>query len=361
MIRDFTYESRPSRVVFAAGAVGLLQREVTRLAIRRLIVVCTPPQAGLAQAVTAPLGETVAAIHPHAVMHVPRAVADAAVAKTRSVDADGCLAIGGGSSIGLAKAVARETGIPIVAVPTTYAGSEMTTVWGVTDAERKSTGRDERVLPATVVYDPELTLPLPPATAVVSGFNAIAHSAEALYAPDCSPVTALVATESVRALIEALPRLVAEPDDLDARSEALYGAWLAGMTLGATTMSLHHQLCHILGGTFDLPHAETHTAVLPHALALNLTAAPHARAALQRAVGADDPASRLFELARDLGPEMALKNLGMPEDGMETVVRQVLSAPYHNPVRVTEADLRGLLSNAFAGVIPRPATNPTLR
>lgn len=361
MIRDFVHESRPSRVIFAPGAVRLLQREVTRLATRRLIVVCTPRQAALAEAITAPLGRAVAAVHPYAVMHVPRAVADAAVAQARRVDADGCLAIGGGSAIGLAKAVARETGIPIIAVPTTYAGSEMTTVWGVTDAGHKSTGRDERVLPATVVYDPELTLSLPAATAVVSGFNAIAHAAEALYAPDCSPVTALIATESVRALTEGLPRLVADPDDLDARSEALYGAWLAGSTLGATTMSLHHQLCHILGGTFDLPHAETHTAILPHALALNLTAAPHAHNALRRATGADDPAARLFELARNLGAEMALKNLGMPEDGLETVVHRALSAPYHNPVRVTEADLRGLLDHAFAGVTPHPDTDPPLR
>ncbi|MBU8814430.1 maleylacetate reductase [Mycolicibacterium goodii] len=353
MMRDFVHENRPVRVVFATGATQFLPREVTRLQLRRLFVVCTPGQAALAAAVTTPLGPAVAAIHPRAAMHVPRAVADAAVAAARSVDADGCLAIGGGSAIGLAKAVARDTGIPIIAVPTTYAGSEMTTVFGVTDAGRKSTGRDDRVLPAVVIYDPQLTVSLPSATAVVSGFNAIAHAAEALYAPDCSPVTALVAVESVRALAEALPRVAADPGDLDARSEALYGAWLAGTALGATTMSLHHQLCHILGGTFDLPHAETHTAVLPHVLALNLTAAPHARSALRRALDTADPAARLFELARNLGAEMALKNLGMPEDGLQAVVRQALKAPYHNPVEVTETELCLLLGNAFAGIAAR--------
>ncbi|AKS31442.1 maleylacetate reductase [Mycolicibacterium goodii] len=359
MIHEFVHESRPARVVFAPGARNLIDREVTRLGIRRLIVVSTPGQSGLAAAVTAPLGQRVAAVHPHAAMHVPRAIADAAVTQARRVDADGCLAVGGGSAIGLAKALARETGIPIVAVPTTYAGSEMTTVWGVTDGRRKSTGRDDRVLPAVVVYDPELTVAVPPATSVASGFNAIAHSAEALYAPDCSPVTALVAAESVRALAGALPRVVADPEDLDARSEALYGAWLAGVALGATTMSLHHQLCHILGGTFDLPHAETHTAVLPHVLALNLSAAPHARNALQRALDADDPAARLFELAGGLGAEMALKNLGMPETGSAAVGQQVLAAPYHNPVRITETELHHLLGNAFAGLAPH--TEPTPR
>lgn len=359
MIRDFVHESRPQRVVFTAGAVSHLPREVARRKLQRLIVVCTPRQVGLAATVTAPLGATVAATHPHATMHVPRAAADAAVTQARRVEADGCVAIGGGSAIGLAKAVARDTGIPIIAVPTTYAGSEMTTVWGMTDAGRKSTGRDDRVLPAAVIYDPELTLSLPPAVAVVSGFNAIAHAAEALYAPDCSPVTALVAAESVRALAEALPRVVAAPDDLDARSEALYGAWLAGTALGATTMSLHHQLCHILGGTFGLPHAETHTAVLPHVLALNLRAAPRACNALKRALDADDPAAHLFELARDLGAEMALKNLGMPENGLDAVAQQALTAPYHNPVRVTETALRYLLGHAFAGVTAR--TEPTDR
>ncbi|WP_115944897.1 maleylacetate reductase [Amycolatopsis thermalba] len=356
MTHDFVHESRPGRVVFAAGAVSRLAEEVERLGLRRLIVVCTPEQAELATELTSPLGGRVAALHAHAAPHVPVAVATAVIARSRDLGADGCLAVGGGSAIGLAKAIAKDTGLPVVAVPTTYAGSEMTPIWGLTDAGRKTTGRDPRVLPSTVVYDPRLTLTLPAALSLTSGVNALAHAAEALYAPDGSPVTALMAAESARALAAALPRVAADPHDLDARSEALYGAWLAGSVLGATTMSLHHKLCHILGGTFDLPHAEIHTAVLPHVLAVNLPAAPRARAALRAAFGADDPAAHLFRLASDLGADMSLKALGMPEDGVDTVVAQALSAPYANPKPVTEHDLRAILGGALTGSCPTEDT-----
>jgi maleylacetate reductase len=352
MTRDFVHESRPGRVVFAVGASARLPQEVERLGLHRLIVLCSPQQAELAVELTAPLGDRAAEVHAHAAMHVPAAVAAAAVARAREISADGCIAVGGGSAIGLAKAVAKETGLPIVAVPTTYAGSEMTPIWGLTEADRKTTGRDPRVLPATVVYDPALTATLQPALSVTSGINALAHSAEALYAPDGSPITALLAAESVRALAGALPRLVTDPRDLGARSDALYGAWLAGTVLGATTMSLHHKLCHILGGTFDLPHAETHTAVLPHVLAVNLLAAPPARSALANALGAEDPAAHLFHLARGLGAEMSLRALGLPEDGLQTVVEQALAAPYANPAPVTDPVLHRLLTNALVGTAP---------
>lgn len=352
MRRDFVHESRPGRVVFGVGARERLTEEVERLGLRRLLVVCTPLQAGLAAALTKPLSERVAGLHPHAEMHVPVAAAAATVDRAREIGADGCLAVGGGSAVGLAKAVAKETGLPIVAVPTTYAGSEMTPVWGLTDATGKTTGRDPRVLPALVVYDPGLTVTLPAALSLTSGVNALAHSAEALYAPDASPIVSLIAAESVRALVSALPRVVAEPGDLEARADALYGAWLAGTALGATTMSLHHKLCHVLGGAFDLPHSEVHTAVLPHVLAVNLPAAPQALAALRQALDTEDPATHLFALSRDLGAEMSLARLGLPATGVDTVVSRVLAAPYANPVPVTETTLRRLLTSATAGTPP---------
>jgi maleylacetate reductase len=352
MTHDFVHESRPGRVIFAVGAKRELLQEINRLDMHRLIVLCTPGQADLAAAVTEPLGDKIAAMHPHAMRHVPIQAAAKAVDRAIAVNADGCLPIGGGSAIGLAKAVAKETGLPIIAAPTTYSGSEMTAVWGLTDTDRKITGRDARVLPTTVVYDPELTLTLPAAASVTSGFNALAHSAEALYAPDGSPITALIAAESVRAIASALPRLVADPLDIEARSDALYGAWLAGAALGSTTTSLHHKLCHILGGSFDLPHAETHTAVLPHVLAVNLAAAPQARTALETALGVSDPATELFQLAQNLGAEMSLKKLGMPAERLQTVVDQALAAPYANPTSVTDADLLQILGDALAGAPP---------
>ncbi|MDQ0381933.1 maleylacetate reductase [Amycolatopsis thermophila] len=358
MTRDFVHESRPGRVVFGVGARDRLTDEVERLGLKRLLVVSTPPQAGLAAALAKPLGERVAGLHPHAEMHVPVATAAAAVDRARDSGADGCLAVGGGSAVGLAKAIAKETGLPIVAVPTTYAGSEMTSVWGLTDSLGKTTGRDPRVLPALVIYDPSLTVTLPAAMSLTSGINALAHSAEALYAPDASPITTLMAAESVRALASALPRVVAATDDLGARADALYGAWLAGSALGATTMSLHHKLCHVLGGAFDLPHAEIHTAVLPHVLAVNLAAAPQALTALQKALDAEDPAAHLYSLARNLGAEMSLARLGMPQAGVDTVVTRVLAAPYANPAPVTETTLRRLLTSAMAGTPPPAWTRP---
>ncbi|MCF7550664.1 maleylacetate reductase [Pseudonocardia sp. WMMC193] len=354
MTLRFVHEGRPGRVVFGIGAADRLADEIERAGLRRLLVVCTPPQADLARRLAEPVGEWVVGLHPHAEMHVPVATAEKAVERATELSADGCLAVGGGSAVGLAKAVAKETGLPIVAVPTTYAGSEMTSVWGLTDRGGKTTGRDARVLPALVIYDPALTVTLPVAVAVTSGFNALAHAAEALYAPDASPITSLIARESVRALVAALPRVAADPHDVDSRAEALYGAWLAGSVLGSTTMSLHHKLCHVLGGTFDLGHAEVHTAVLPHVLAANLPAAAPARTALQEALGVEDPAAHLFDTARRLGADMALERLGMPMDGVDVVVERVLAAPYANPVPVTGVLLRHLLGNALTGAVPSP-------
>lgn len=351
-MRSFVHAEQTHRVVFGTGAVGRLAEEVDRAGLRRLVVVCSPEQEATVAELVAPLGDRVAGLHPYAVGHVPRGVADEAVTRAVALRAGGCLAIGGGSAVGLAKAVARDTGLPTVAVPTTYAGSEMTPVWGVTDGARKTTGRDPRVRPAVVVYDPDLTRSLPVAVSVTSGVNAIAHAAEALYAPDCSPVTALTSAEAVRAIAGSLPRIAAEPLDPGAREEALYGAWLAGAALGATTMSLHHKLCHVLGGAFDLPHASVHTAVLPHVLALNLPRAPRAHESLTAALDTTDPAGELFRLARDLGAEMSLAALGLPRSGIGPVIDQVLASPYANPAVVSREDLSGLLDAASAGRAP---------
>ncbi|BBF99169.1 MULTISPECIES: maleylacetate reductase [Pseudonocardia] len=352
MNRDFVHESAPGRVRFAVGALDRLPAEIDRLGLRRVIVVCSPDRPAAADAVTESLGTRSAGLHPHAEMHVPAGIADRAVARCRELDADGCVAVGGGSAIGLAKVIALRTGLPVVAVPTTYSGSEMTPVWGLTTDGRKITGRDPRVRPVSVVYDPALTVGLPPAVSSTSAVNAVAHAAEALYAPDATPVTSLLAAESVRVLARVLPSLASGRADIDDRADALYGSWLAGTVLGATTMSLHHKLCHVLGGAFDLPHAPTHTAVLPHVLALNLRAHAEARTALVSALGTPDPAGTLHRLALDTGAEMSLAALGLPADGIGSVVDAVLDAPYANPVPVTREAVRRVLDAAFAGVPP---------
>jgi maleylacetate reductase len=285
-------------------------------------------------------------------MHVPTAIAERAQGVARDLGATGCVAVGGGSAIGLGKAVALELGLPVVAVPTTYAGSEMTPIWGLTEGTRKRTGRDRRVLPRSVIYDPELTVSLPVGVSVTSGFNAVAHAVEALYAPDATPIISLMAGEGSRAVVAALPDIVTDPSDLDARSAAQYGAWLCGACLAATTMSLHHKLCHALGGTLGLPHAQTHTVVLPHVLAYNQASAPAARRALVTALDTDDPALTLWRLAGDLGAPQSLRGLGMAESDIDVIAAQATDNPYANPRPVSREDVAALLGDMWSGARP---------
>ena len=285
-MKPFVYNAWPGRVVFGAGALARLPDELDRLGAKRALLLSTPGQAESARRLAESLGARAAGLYDKAVMHVPLAVAEDARRVARELGADCCVALGGGSTTGLAKAIALTSGLPIVAVPTTYSGSEMTTVYGLTESGMKRTGRDARVLPKTVIYDPALTLDLPPATSAASGMNAIAHCVEALYAQDGNPITSLMAEEAIRALAAGLPSILENPQDIEARGNALYGAWLAGVALGATGVALHHKLCHTLGGSFNLPHAETHSIVLPHAARYNRDAAPEAMARVARALGA---------------------------------------------------------------------------
>ena len=351
MTLSFVHDALPMRVVFGPGRLAELGDEVERLGLRRVLVLGTPEQEPTLRATADGLGGRAAGVFAQARQHVPAAIAAAAADRARELGADGCVAVGGGSSVGLGKAVALRHGLPVVAVPTTYAGSEMTPIWGLTEDGEKRTGRDRAVLPRTVVYDPELTLSLPAGLSVTSGLNAVAHAVEGLWAPDGTPVTALMAEEGVRSLLAALPTIVERPGDLDARSGALQGAWLCGAVLGATTMSLHHKLCHVLGGSFDLPHAETHAVVLPHVVAHNAPSAPVALAALGRALGVEpsSAAAALADRARDLGAPTSLAALGMPRDGLPRVVDAVLAQPYANPAPVTRESLTALLEGCFAG------------
>jgi maleylacetate reductase len=314
-----------------------------------VLVLSTPGQRGLADRATALLGPLAVGVFAGARMHVPVATVDAAIEAALAVDADGCVAVGGGSTVGLGKALALRRGLPVVAVPTTYAGSEMTPIWGLTENARKRTGRDRAVLPRAVLYDPQLTLALPVPVSVNSGLNAMAHAVEALYAPDGSPVVAAMAEQGARDLAAALPVLRRRPEDLDARAAALQGAWLCGACLGATTMGLHHKLCHVLGGLLDLPHAETHAVMLPYVAAFNLPAAPDARAALARALDADDPVRALARLEDELGAPRTLRGLGVRHEDLARVAEEVLAAPYANPRPVGRAELDELLELAWSG------------
>ena len=353
-MKPFVYVAQPSRVVFGAGALSQLGAEIERLGASRALVLSTPEQADSARRVAALLGGRAAGLFAKAVMHVPIETAREARDEARRLGADCAVAIGGGSTTGLGKAIALESGLPILAIPTTYAGSEMTPIYGLTEGGVKKTGRDPRVLPRTVIYDPELTLTLPLALTVTSALNAIAHAAEGLYAHDGNPITGLMAEEGIRACAAALPRLAADARDLDARGDALYGAWLCGSVLGAVAMGLHHKLCHTLGGSFGLPHAEVHTVILPHALAYNAAQAPAAMRAIARALGAADAAAGVFELAARHGAPTSLKALGMPADGLDRAADMAVQTPYPNPRPLERDALRALLQRAFDGSAPQP-------
>ena len=356
-MHPFTFQANPTRVVFGAGALQQLPAEADRLGIRRALVLSTPEQADGAARVAALLGDRAAGVFAQAAMHVPIETARAARAEAARLGADGAVAFGGGSTTGLGKAIALESGLPIVAIPTTYAGSEMTSIYGITEGGLKKTGRDARVRPKTAIYDPTLTLTLPYGLTVTSALNAIAHATENLYAHDGNPVVALMAEEGIRASAAALAPLQADAQDLAARSDALYGAWLCGIVLDSVAMGLHHKLCHTLGGSFNLPHAETHTVVLPHALAYNAAAAPDAMARLVRALGLPpgaDAARAVQDLALRHGAPPSLRALGMPADGLDRAADLAVATPYPNPRPLERDALRALLQRAWEGVPASP-------
>jgi maleylacetate reductase len=351
-VRAFVYNSQPSRVVFRAGALDELAAEIERLGAHRALVLSTPEQRASAEDVSKRLGTRSAGVYDRAVMHVPIETADAARLVATSLNADCCVAVGGGSTIGLGKAIALTSDLPILAIPTTFAGSEMTPIYGITVQGQKKTGRDARVLPKTVIYDPLLTMTLPVKIAGPSGMNAIAHCVEALYAQDANPITSLMAEESIRTLATSLPRVVAKPDDLNARTEALYGAWLAGACLGNVGMALHHKLCHTLGGSYNLPHAETHTVILPHAVQYNRDAAPKAMVRITLALEGADAAGGLYDLAKAIGAPLALRDLGMKESALDEAAQLATQNPYYNPRPIERAAIRQLLQDAWEGNRP---------
>jgi maleylacetate reductase len=359
MVRDFTYDAVPGRVVFGAGSRRSLSAELDRLGVRRVMVVAAPEEDGLAEEIAALLGDRVVGRFADVVQHVPFERAVAARAHRDEVDADTVLTIGGGSATGFGKAIALERDVLQVAVPTTYAGSEMTTIWGVTDAGTKRTGTDPRVKPDLVVYDPELTLTLPPRIAGPSGMNALAHCVEALYGPGANPVVSLMALEGVRVLHRSLPRVCATPDDLAARTDALYGAYLAGVALASGGTALHHKACHVLGGLFDLDHGGMNAVMLGHAVAYNAPAIPDVMADLARTLETDDVAGALFDLAVAIGAPTSLAAIGMPADGIEEATDRITEAATGN-VRAPEPDLiRALLADAHAGRRPAGTTTTT--
>jgi maleylacetate reductase len=344
MVASFTHDIPSQRVVFAPGAVARVADEAARLGMNRALVIATPGSgARLGQRLVDILGPRAAALHAQAVVHVPKAVADAGLAAARATQADGLVAGGGGAAIGLAKIIARDLALPILAVPTTYSGSEATPIWGMSEGERKFTGKDLAVLPRVIVYDPDLTLALPAPVSAASAMNAIAHCVEGLWVADRTPYLMALATDAARRFGAHLPRVIADGNDREARGECLVAAWLAGVVLTAGT-ALQHKLAHVLGG-LGLPHAETHAIILPHVTRFNLAAAPDARARLADALGGDG-ADRLAQMLRGLPIPQKLSDVGFDRGKTDFVAAEIAKLAIAVPRAVSANDVRTLLAAA---------------
>jgi homogentisate 1,2-dioxygenase len=358
MSRQFTMQRGKTSVTFGTGASERADELVQRLGFQRVLVICTPGRIADASALGARLATRFAGVVPIAREHVPLETVTEARREVERKGADAVLAYGGGSAIGLAKAVALTTPAQVLAVPTTYSGSEMTPVYGITEGREKKTGRDERVRPVLVVYDPRLTLALPRDVTITSLWNAMAHAVEALWSPSPDRATLLSAEEALRLLAASVVRLAARPDDADAREQALEGSYLAGTVFADAGGGLHHKICHVLGGMFGMPHAATHAALLEHVVRFQRDAGAGAMSALARALGSIDPVEGVALLARTTGVAVGLGTLGMPSDGVERVVEAVVAS---RPFESLDRDrLRAMLDAAWSGPAPRPPS-PALR
>ncbi|OKL56672.1 hypothetical protein UA08_08318 [Talaromyces atroroseus] len=350
-MESFVYSATPGRVIFGSGTLQKLPEETERLNISAPLLLSTPRQVHLAERVKEVLNGKVAGIFTEATMHTPTNVTEKALQYAQDTKADAVISIGGGSTVGLGKAISIRTGLSHICVPTTYAGSEMTPILGETADKVKKTRSDPKILPGTVIYDVDLTMTLPVATSATSGVNAIAHAVEALYARNSNPITNLLAIEGTKALASSLPEIVENPSSSSARSQALYGAWLCGTCLGSVGMSIHHKLCHTLGGSFNLPHADTHTAVLPHAISYNAPRIPEAMKKLAEALPESngDAIHGLNVLLLKLKVKRGLKDFGMKEEDIDKAADIAVSNPYWNPREIERAPIRELIRRVWAG------------
>ncbi|MFO6463410.1 maleylacetate reductase [Jannaschia sp. KMU-145] len=342
----------PVRVVFGPGVRETAADEMRRLGATRALVLTTPQQEAEGREIADRMGTRAAGLFTAAAMHTPVEVTEDALDRLRALGADCIVAIGGGSTTGLGKALAYRTDLPQVVIPTTYAGSEATPILGQTEDGVKTTLSDPKVLPETILYDPEMVLTLPVAMTVTSGLNAMAHAAEALYSPDRTDESDRLAVEGLQAFVTGLPAVVAAPGDVAARAATQRGAWACGTVLGRVGMALHHKLCHTLGGAFGLPHAETHAIILPHAIAYNARSAAAELRPICTLLGGEQAGPALHRFAAGLGAPLALRDLGLEEADLDRAADLATTKPYPNPHPVTRGDIRALLQAAWAGDEP---------
>ncbi|MFN0115077.1 MAG: maleylacetate reductase [Paracoccaceae bacterium] len=351
MMQGFTFPGLTTRVIFGSGTLSQVGAEVERLGHARALVLTTPHQRAEGEALAARIGGLSAGVFAGAAMHTPVEVTETALAAYRDCGATCVVSLGGGSTTGLGKAIATRTGADQVVIPTTYAGSEMTDILGETQGGAKTTRRDPSIRPETVIYDVDLTLSLPVGLTVTSGLNAIAHAAEAMYAPDRNPIIELMCRDALAAFKAGLPVLAGNPSDRAARAQALYAAWLCSTALGYVSMALHHKLAHVLGGTFNTPHAETHAILLPHTVGFNAGAVPELLAPVAVVFGGT-AGGGLWDFAQSVGAPLALRELGLTEADLDRAAKIAVANPYQNPRPFAQPDIRALLQAAWEGRRP---------
>ncbi len=350
-MRDFSYAGSPAQIVFGAGTRSTVAEWVAKTGRKRALVLSTPHQRADAEALAGEIGPLACGVFTGATMHTPVEVTEAAMKVVAEAGADCVVSLGGGSTTGLGKAIAYRTDLLQIVVPTTYAGSEVTPILGQTEGGRKTTVRDARILPEIVIYDSSLTLGLPVAMSITSGLNAMAHAVEGLYARDRNPISSLMALEGLRAFARSLPVIAGDPKNGEARSDALYGAWLCGSVLGTVGMALHHKICHTLGGSFDTPHAETHAVMLPHTAAFNAVAAASELAEAADIFGGSIGGG-LWDFAKALGAPLSLREFGLTLADLDRAASLAVENPYWNPRPIDRASIRLLLQHAWEGRRP---------
>ncbi|KAI5475346.1 iron-containing alcohol dehydrogenase [Pseudohyphozyma bogoriensis] len=358
-MQPFVYNALPGRVLFGWGTTSKVAEEIKRLGCSKALILTTPFQVSSGEEVKKAIGDLAVGMYTNATMHTPMNVTKEALAVSEKLGADCVVAIGGGSTIGLGKALALHSDgkLKQIVLPTTYAGSEATPIIGQSETDAngetlKTTQKTLKVLPDVIVYDIDYSLTLPAQMTVTSGLNSIAHAVEALYAPEANPIISSLAIQGIECIAQSIPAIIKDAGDKDARSNALFGAYCGGAVLGAVGMSLHHKICHTLGGSFGMPHAETHTVILPHAVAYNAPYAKEAIAKVAKALGVDNAAQGLFDLAKDNGAPYSLKELGFKEEDLSKAADIAARTPYPNPAPLEREKLLTLLTNAFHGTRP---------
>ena len=351
MIPPFQFECHSPTVLFGAGRVTDLAGRLDQIGKSRALLVTTKGGARRYREVAEVLASRLRASFDGALPHCPLEVANAALDAFRQRECDAVVTVGGGSTVGLGKYIAAETGAPHIALPTTLSGSEMTPLFGVLVNGEKRTRREPRALANTVIVDPVLAQSLPIRETATTGMNALAHCIEALYVPKSNPLTSQLALTGIDILYRALKKLAYEPTDLEARTEAAYGATIGGLMVNSVGIGMHHRICHVLGGRFEVPHGESNCVVLPHVLAYNASAIPEACAMMELAMGTH-PAVALQRLVSDLGAPVALRESGVPVDSIATIAGECFHHIDHNPLPVDEAAVLKLLQAAWAGQEP---------